>query len=60
MYGYCLVFKSGFKSRAVYSGARTVGKKQANNHFSYKSETPLVYGTRMNEVTEGEVKNWAA
>ena len=31
-----------------------------DNHFSYKSETPLVYGTRMNEVTEGEVKNWAA
>ena len=35
---------------------RTEVKKQANNHFSYKSETPLVYGTRMNEVTEGEVK----
>ena len=34
--------------------------KPTTTVFSYKSETPLVYGTRMNEVTEGEVKNWAA
>ena len=31
-------------------------KNKPTTTFSYKSETPLVYGTRMNEVTEGEVK----